>query len=203
MIRMVLNNCYTNYSNLMKILPRHSIVKFTKKTRWLFFSIVLTRSNRNILSSSSNLKILQRETRIGQFWITTRPERKKELEDALGHVSISLNPFTQQDQLEFLVKFWRTFYDNKSAPDVERLDKFAQDLINLLAKSINDREKSFTGIPLKCMMLAEAFRPQWQDDKIVLPTLPEKLPLIELYEGFWKTKLNFLNSKFNITNNNN
>ena len=137
---------------------------------------------------------------------------KKIWKNTLGHFAISLNPFTEEDQLKFLVNFWETVDGNKSAPDDKRLNGFAQNLINLLAKSINDSEKSFTGIPLQCMMLAETFQPksyvETVDGKEVmewwLPHLPEQLPLIELYDRFWKTKLDLYHlqkGKVDKTNN--
>lgn len=64
------------------------------------------------------------------------------------------------------------------------MEIYAKKLIKKLAKSISDRDKEFTGIPLQCRMMAEAF-----DDKVKaffqssdsMPDLSFELDLLQLY----------------------
>ena len=74
------------------------------------------------------LKFLQEKTKIF-IWIATRPERKEELEKAHGHLAISLIPFSEQDQRQFLVGFWKTVYENKSELDDVQRNEFAHKCI--------------------------------------------------------------------------
>jgi hypothetical protein len=63
-----------------------------------------------------------------------------------------------------------------------------------LAQSISDKEGEFTGIPLQCRMLAEAFDKEVQafcQSTVSEPELPFKLDLVGLYETF-------LNRKYDI-----
>ena len=67
-----------------------------------------------------------------------------------------------------------------------------------MAKTIKDKEKLFTGIPLQCMMLAEAFRDEVkrEQQKGGVPHLPaDRLSLVWLYERFWKAKCDIYHSQ--------
>jgi hypothetical protein len=59
------------------------------------------------------------------------------------------------------------------------------------AHSISDRDKEFTGIPLQCRMLAEAFGEEVKTFYQSAESVPEflhKLDLLRLYEKFLKKK---------------
>jgi len=45
-----------------------------------------------------------RQTAVEQLWVTTRPHLRKELEDKLQQLSYKLEPFSEEDQVEFLTK---------------------------------------------------------------------------------------------------
>jgi ankyrin repeat protein len=142
-----------------------------------------------------------------EFWITTRPHLRQKLEDNLQQLSYTLEPFSRENQVEFLKKFWRlrdwfTEVGNGQKGKDKKLETYARKLIMKLATSISDRDKELTGIPLQCRMLAEAF-----DEKVKtfylssdsMPDLPFKLDLLELYELFIKSKYDiYIGDKFRI-----
>lgn len=135
-----------------------------------------------------------------EFWFTTRPHLRQKLEDNLQQLSYTLEPFSRENQVEFLEKFWRLREwftepgNGEKGIDKNKLEIYAKKLIIKLAKSISNRDKEFAGIPLQCRILAEAF-----DDKLKTfcqsseskPDLPIKLDLLELYSLF-------VNSKYDI-----
>jgi len=47
-----------------------------------------------------------RQTEVEQLWVTTRPHLREELEDKLQQLSYTLEPFSKDNQVEFLTKFW-------------------------------------------------------------------------------------------------
>jgi ankyrin repeat protein len=125
-----------------------------------------------------------RKTSVEQLWVTTRPHIKGELEDKLQQLSYTLEPFSKANQIEFLTKIWSQKLAFQEAHQ-EQLVIYAKELINKLTKSISDKEKELTGIPLQTRMLAEAFE---EELKKTTPDFPDKLNLLELYQKFLKTK---------------
>jgi Predicted NTPase (NACHT family) len=135
-----------------------------------------------------------------EFWVTTRPHLRQELEDNLQQLSYTLEPFSRENQVEFLKKFWllRDWFtepgNGEKGIDKNKLEIHAKKLIKKLAKSISNRDKEFAGIPLQCRMLAETFDNklktfcQPSESKLDLPV---KLDLLELYSLF-------VNSKYGI-----
>jgi len=43
---------------------------------------------------------------IEQLWVTTRPHLRVELEDNLQQLCYTLEPFSEDNQVGFLIKFW-------------------------------------------------------------------------------------------------
>jgi hypothetical protein len=145
------------------------------------------------------IELLQalRQTAVEQLWVTTRPHLRNELEDKLQQLSYTLEPFSEENQIEFLTKFWSlkdwfTETNNKEQEgSKEKFGIFAEKLIKELAKSISDKEREFTGIPLQIRMLAEAF-----DKKVKtfcqsfesMSELPLEIDLLGLYERFIERK---------------
>jgi len=141
-----------------------------------------------------------RDMSLLEFWITTRPHLRQELEDNLQQLSYTLEPFSRENQVEFLKKFW--LGNGEEGTDKKKLETYAKELIKKLSSSISDRDKEFTGIPLQCRMLAEAF-----DGKVKtfcqssgsMPDLPVRLDLLELYGLFIKSKYDiYIGDKFRI-----
>jgi hypothetical protein len=138
-----------------------------------------------------------RQTEVEQLWVTTRPHLREELEDELQQLSYTLEPFSEENQAECLTKFWSLtdwFTEKDSVEKEEKkvmLQIYAKHLIKKLAQSISDKDKQFTGIPLQCRMLAEAFDEEVKtfcQSAESVPQLPFKLNLIGLYERFMKRK---------------
>ena len=131
------------------------------------------------------LQVLK-QTSLEQLWITTRPHLRGELEDNLQQLSYTLESFSEDEQVEFLKKFWLQTSDIE-VTNQHRLHVYATALIRKLAESISDKDREFTGIPLQTRMLAEAFE---EDFRLFYmsensePELQHKLDLLGLYGGF-------------------
>jgi hypothetical protein len=48
----------------------------------------------------------RRQTAVEQLWVSIRPHLREELEGKLQQLSYTLKTFSEQDQVEFLTKFW-------------------------------------------------------------------------------------------------
>jgi ankyrin repeat protein len=105
------------------------------------------------------------------------------LEDNLQRLSYTLQPFSKEEQFEFLKKFWLQNL-NPDDKDQARLQNYAEALIRKLAQSISDKDREFTGIPLQTRMLAEAFEVDFGSE----PVLPKQLNLLGLYGRFIERK---------------
>jgi ankyrin repeat protein len=132
-----------------------------------------------------------------QLWVTTRPHLREELQDKLQQLCYTLEPFSKENQVEFLTKFWYQ-HSKIEEGNQEHLKAYARALIQKLAQSINDKEKEFTGIPLQTRMLAEAFGKEIKTyclSQKSEPELPKQLCLVDLYREFIKEKINIFKSK--------
>jgi len=138
---------------------------------------------------------------IKQLWITTRPNMREELEDNLEQFSYNLEPFSRQDQINFLTKYWMY---KLNIPDSARLKTYAETLLDNLGTSINNNE--FTGIPLQSRMLAEVFENDcktFYNSDQVKPLLDARLDLIDLYAKFLKNKYEInINEKMKLDSSN-
>jgi ankyrin repeat protein len=131
------------------------------------------------------LKVLK-QTSLEQLWVTTRPHLREELEENLQQLSYTLQPFSEDEQVEFLKKFWFQI-SNLEDKYQRRLEICAKALIRNLSQSISDKEKEFTGIPLQTRMLAEAFEEEFRsfyESEKSKPEILHKLDLMELYGRF-------------------
>jgi ankyrin repeat protein len=131
------------------------------------------------------IDILQvlKQTSIQQLWVTTRPHLREELEDNLQQLSYTLQPFSQVEQVECIKKFWIPTLNHENK-DQNPLQIFATAIIRNLARSIGDKDKEFTGIPLQTRMLAEAFEQEFRSfygSQKSEPELPHKIGLLGLY----------------------
>jgi len=139
-----------------------------------------------------SLLVSLRKTQIKQLWVTTRSNMRVNLEDELGQFACTLEPFSKENQKNFLTKFWAQKLGSSAIIEHEaRLNTFASALILLLANSISDKDQEFTGIPLQTRMVAEAFEKDFKNfyySKQLEPTLPLELNLFDLYEKFFRRK---------------
>ncbi|GJQ75354.1 hypothetical protein Trydic_g23533 [Trypoxylus dichotomus] len=130
-----------------------------------------------------------RKSPIQQLWITTRPFLKKKLVSKLRPISCALQPFSFDNQIEFLMKFWRKSIGTLS--DETKLKKFAETLLKRLSKSIADSNRELASVPLQARMLAEAFDQDLIDfyySNKLQPDLPRKLDLLDVYKRFTHRK---------------
>lgn len=81
--------------------------------------------------------------RVKQLWVTTRPTSKQCLQDALETLSFTLKPFTNEDQVLFLTKYWSKYV----LPDNAKIELFAKELLQQMSVSI--QSKTFTDNPLQ------------------------------------------------------
>jgi hypothetical protein len=135
------------------------------------------------------LEVLKQSS-LEQLWVTTRPHLREELEDNLQQLSYTLQPFSEAEQVEFLKKFWDKT-SNIEVTNQQRLQIYAEALINKVAHSISDRDREFTGIPLQTRMLAEAFEQEFMEFNVSgksKPELPHKLDLLGIYGRFVERK---------------
>jgi guanylate kinase len=152
------------------------------------------------------------QTAVEQLWVTTRPHLRQELEDKLQQLSYTLEPLSEDNQVEFLTKFWglNCWFNEMDSKEREekkvKLAIYAKHLIKKLAQSISDNDNEFTGIPLQCRMLAEAFYEEVKTFCQSAESVPEllfSLDLIGLYETFIQNKYNIYQtekSKTSVSN---
>ena len=86
--------------------------------------------------------------------ITTRNHLKKELEDSFETISFNLNNFVEEDEKNFLYKYWRSL---KVVRTNEELEHLAAELVRKVKTSLNARLSEFIGIPLQIKMMADIF----------------------------------------------
>jgi len=153
-----------------------------------------------------------RQTAVEQLWVTTRPHLREELEDKLQQLSYTLEPFSEENQVEFLTKFWSLQdwfieMDNTEKEESKpKLEIYGKKLIEVLTKSVSDRDRQFTGIPLQTRLLVEAFNKEVRTFFLSAESMPEisfKLDLLGLYGRFIERKYDIYQEEklqVNITN---
>jgi NTP pyrophosphatase (non-canonical NTP hydrolase) len=84
------------------------------------------------------------QTAVEQLWVTTRPHLNEELEDKLLQLSYTLQPFSEENKVEFLTKFWglKDQYTEMNSEEKEerkkKLGNYAKELLEKLARSAGD-----------------------------------------------------------------
>jgi ankyrin repeat protein len=135
-----------------------------------------------------------------QLWVTTRPHLREVLEDKLQQLCYTLEPLSEDNQVEFLTKFWHQ-HSKLQEGHQQQLETYARALVEELALSVSDYKKELTGIPLQTRMLAEAFEKEVETfclSQKSEPSLPKELGLVDLYRKFIATKLNIFIQKGEI-----
>ncbi|XP_069670308.1 uncharacterized protein [Periplaneta americana] len=145
------------------------------------------------------LRQLIMECKFKQLWITSRSLMKDTLEEHFSRLSFELQPFTKEDQRNFLAKLW-----NNINVGLYDLDMFIAKLFEATGDLLNDKLGQFTEIPLQTFMLAEVFRSEashfCQSGEM---KFDRKLDLLDLYNGFVNAKWNVLvyeKGRVDITN---
>jgi len=127
-----------------------------------------------------------RDATASKIWISSRYSYREELENIVRNFAFTLPPFTPENQIKFLEKYWSevTGISNKV-----NLQLFAKQLRSLCSQNFSDHDGEFTGIPLQTMMLGEAFVNEAKgyccSEKF---KLPEKLNLLSLFKKFTEKK---------------
>jgi len=138
---------------------------------------------------------------IEQLWVTIRPHLREKLEDSLQRLCYTLEPFSEDNQVGYLTKYWHQ-HSKLQEGNQQQLETYARALIDILAQSISDKGKELTGIPLQTRMLAEAFEKEVKTyclSQKSEPELPKQLCIVDLYRKLIKVKINIFNSKEEIT----
>lgn len=160
----------------------------------------------------SLLRECQQADNFAKIFITTRPHVTRDIEEILTVVSFTMLAFTQDNQVDFLTRYWMHNLEldgsNKS-----KCGQYAEALIAKMSswiQSYHDMENHFTAIPLQVRMLAEIFQENirtesadWDGCKQYLsgeeaePKLPEKIKITELYDKFIVKKRDVFMDKAN------
>jgi len=138
---------------------------------------------------SNNVEILIRATRDktpSTIWISSRLSHRQNLEDILGKFAFTLQPFTTENQIQFLEQYWS---EVTGTSNQEILQNFAKQLLSLCSQKFSDTYGEFTGIPLQTMMLGEAFVNEAKQYCCSREfNLPEKFNLLYLFKKFTEMK---------------
>ncbi|KRT86457.1 AAA protein, partial [Oryctes borbonicus] len=139
----------------------------------------------------TKLLVALRNTSVEQIWISTRPHLQSYLTSELEQLLYRLTPFSQEDQINFLVRFWRKKAEIVTKNE-SRMRLYARALLDKLSGSMNDKGKVFAGIPLQTRLLAEAFLQEFSDyyssKTDVISNLPNQLDIVDTYTRFLRCK---------------
>ncbi|XP_069699636.1 uncharacterized protein [Periplaneta americana] len=127
-----------------------------------------------------------------QLWITSRSVTRKMLEKEFSCLAFELQPFTKENQHDFLAKLWKNISDGPYDINI-----FIARLLEVIGRSLNDKLGQFTEIPLQILMLAEVFQSKASDYcQTGNIEIPDKLDLLDLYCRFVDKKWNiYINEK--------
>jgi ankyrin repeat protein len=131
--------------------------------------------------------------RIKKILITTRNHLKQELEDHFRTFAFNLNNFSDEDQKNFLFKYWRSSNLKRHERAASaKLKRSADDLITKLKSILSESINELIGIPLQTKMMADIFLDNEKDFSKI-----EITNYAELYHHFIETmvEVNFVNRK--------
>ncbi len=87
-----------------------------------------------------------------QIYITSRPNMRHELEKSLNVITYEILPFSLQNQVDFLVRFWSS---NVPKIDQRLLYNYALTCLREINKTLWRTDKEMTGLPLLCRLIGE------------------------------------------------
>ncbi|XP_069680686.1 uncharacterized protein [Periplaneta americana] len=120
------------------------------------------------------------DTKVEKIFVTSRQNKQRKLEKDLSTIAFELLPFSEEDQKEFLWKYWTDESGGRY-----KLHVFVDKLLQVTCNSLSNYYKEFTAIPLQIKILAEVFNAEVE--KFCHTghiNLPDKLDLLQLYEMF-------------------
>jgi hypothetical protein len=140
---------------------------------------------------------LIKDKRIKRILITTRNQLREELEDRFRTFSFNLNNFDEEDQKNFLHKYWRNLNLQHKESRAYSADKFMQSAEDLIERMQSINLNELIGIPLQTKMLADIYFEKVKNEeefsKIILTNIAD------LYNQFIESKIEI---QFERTNNN-
>lgn len=131
-----------------------------KKVIFLFdgFDEIAPKSAESFLSFLIKLK----ESSVSQVWITTRTYLVQDLENKLCVVTYCLIPFNSEEQVNFMVIYWKNKLQIGDDARTKQLEKCAKIVLAHLVQSIRETVLDLMGIPLQTLMLSEIFTKEVQ-----------------------------------------
>jgi hypothetical protein len=115
------------------------------------------------------------KTKIKSMFVSTRPQKRQDLESKLNVMAFEFNPFNQADQIKCLKQIFKNDLDNTKA----------EKIVKILKTSFRfSKDKLVTGIPLYIKMIGEIL----QNNEIDLNFFFENFDIDLLYQSFVKKK---------------
>jgi len=140
---------------------------------------------------SPEVEMLLRAIREGtksKIWVSSRLSCRQKLEDTLISLAFTLQPFSQENQIEFLYQYWNKFI-NLSNP--ENLRVFAEEILSFFSKNFSDKNEDFFSIPLHTEVLGKEFLKETEEF-----CLNGEVKLRETFNSFLLHKI--IDKKFDI-----
>ncbi|XP_055316134.1 uncharacterized protein LOC129575921, partial [Sitodiplosis mosellana] len=183
-------------------LKRHEVGSNLKKPKIVLMFDGFDEICPNYESNTSHLIRELKESNVAQIWVTTRAHEQDHLQKEFGSLAYTLNPLTEEDQKNFLDKYWKwnltkmteenpsNYQQILSHPNIrsksgQLLNDFSTHSDKILQKwnrAILDENRKFTTVPLLLQMLADVTL----EMKLILP---EKNGLLNLYDQLIDIKL--------------
>jgi ankyrin repeat protein len=129
---------------------------------------------------------INRNDKIKKILITTRTHLRQELEDHFKTFAFNLNDFNDEDQKNFLVKYWHSL--NKDL-DEEQLVNAADKLISQVKSSLTKNINELIGIPLQTKMLGDIYFGQQINRNSEISFASKITNIADLYHHFVENKI--------------
>lgn len=99
------------------------------------------------------MKIKMRNFRL---YVTTRPHMLNQLELALNELGFNIAPLRRQEQIQLLVKIWKSEVNTSQTASEEQLHQYAENCLDATTRKKGDQDpQNDTGEPLQCVFLGE------------------------------------------------
>jgi hypothetical protein len=182
---------------LTSALDPNSTEKFPKPLLVTFdgFDEVLDQEGRDKIIEL--LKALKDKTR-AKFWVTTRLQHKKSLENALSTFAVTFKPLDVDAQKLFIKKFFQDrislLLPGNQMPNEERMNKYTAAFIEKMQSMFQGNVSSFIGTPLQLALLLESKGSieackKWAEEDNAVPDFAYLgNNILEVYENFIQGK---------------
>ncbi len=182
---------------LTSALDPNSTEKFPKPLLVTFdgFDEVLDQEGRDKIIEL--LKALKDKTR-AKFWVTTRLQHKKSLENALSTFAVTFKPLDVDAQKLFIKKFFQDrlslLLPGDQMPNEERMNKYTAAFIEKMQSMFQGNVSSFIGTPLQLALLLESKGSieackKWAEEDNAVPDFAYLgNNILEVYENFIQGK---------------